>query len=902
MRCFAAKTTLFAALILIVCLPCLGASLKVTINAPPYTIEKSASGDLIKIEDFGGTSTPGHPMLPAKTYCIAIPPNAVVTDVRLSFPKEVELDDLYEIPAAGIPLTSAMTEEQINRLLDLKAQNYADTYYKDDPYPQSAASYAGEAKYRRYRYVRVRYWPFTYLPASRRLVHRPQLDVEIEYDLRDLTDADAISLYDTIGDVEARSFLVNYWDALRWYDQARDSVSPPDGRGVPAGGYSYVIICPPKDALHLYDPLPEVAPGSDFVVHKESLGHTVKAVTTKWIYDHYSNTYEYDYDGQGPKLDEPMAIKQFLAHNAPGWGIRNVLLVGQNWGFEVYSQPFERPYYWWPDGATDILLNAVPLRVCSPEHWLGSMGLPSDAYFADLGTNWDLDLDKRWCEWAPVGAGGDLGEGGPEFAPDLYVARIPFAKVNDPMMPGTTILQRVLNKLKAVEPIEDEEPDRAWRSKALYLGAFMHWSTYEFHWPVAYGKTDADLDWYIEHYTPQGQGWTNMRLYEADDIYYSYDYDYDHRLDDQTTEHHWGGAGGAYYGIVNAGGHGCLEGQLDDKPYWQRDYTDAEGEQNKVYAGVETSDELDDSHPSFVISGSCLTAFPTAPPDPPAPVWWSNMARALIRNGTAGIVGSMSYTIYWDDPLWRDPIQDWTTPSLNAYFMGFLVTDNGSSIGAGLGRGLREYHDRWHGDADWGLWLQQYLMCCSCVTGEPALRREGVQQVTSPDWLREGWYVFTLPINPCEPGQSRMLGPGAIPQLQIFDPAWGIWLPYSGDLDTDHAYKIWGRPDLTYWGCHATVDQIIDLSPAGTHWIGTARNHPTNTEHWRIKCVGDPVKLDQAAANGWIGDTMAVFNNDTGQEETFGVGEWRDVGEWQGGRIDVLPTLAPVKLMVPRGG
>ena len=190
------------------------------------------------------------------------------------------------------------------------------------------------------------------------------------------------------------------------------------------------------------------------------------------------------------------------------------------------------------------------------------------------------------------------------------------------------------------------------------------------------------------------------------------------------------------------------------------------------------------------------------------------------------------------------------------------------------------------------------------MTGEPALRREVVQQLSSPsEWTRQGWYIFTLPANPCEPEGLRLFG-GAIHPIDIFDPTQGAWVSYSGDLDTDHAYRIWGSPDLTYCGCHATVDQLIDLGSGQptprTHWIGTARNGRSNTWEWRLTDGDQEKTLFWAYVAGWIDDDMAYFDNMSGSEVGFKVWSFPVIPAWDGVKIQVL-TETPLTLIIPRG-
>ena len=150
-----------------------------------------------------------------------------------------------------------------------------------------------------------------------------------------------------------------------------------------------------------------------------------------------------------------------------------------------------------------------------------------------------------------------------------------------------------------------------------------------------------------------------------------------------------------------------------------------------------------------------------------------------------------------------------------------------------------------------------------------------------------------------------MFGGASIP-LWIFNPTLGQWRLYTGDLDTDHAYKSWGRIDFDYYGCHATVDQRIELETTPndptprTHWVGTARNHSTHTDGWKIaRGSGAPVSLSEAVSQGWISENMAYFDNVTGTEVAFTVEDGASIHAWNGVKIQVL-TSDKLTIIVPR--
>ncbi|UCB58836.1 MAG: hypothetical protein JSV67_00640 [Thermoplasmatales archaeon] len=133
------------------------------------------------------------------------------------------------------------------------------------------------------------------------------------------------------------------------------------------GTYDYVIITT-KDIVENSQEL-------DFFIRiKEIEGHSVLVVTED---DFGTKT------GQYPN-DRADKIRKWLVDNYVGYGIEYVLLIGD------------------PDpDDTKILgdyVGDIPMKMCWPRYFRVGTGAPTDLYFSDLDSNWDLDGDGFYHE------------------------------------------------------------------------------------------------------------------------------------------------------------------------------------------------------------------------------------------------------------------------------------------------------------------------------------------------------------------------------------------------------------------------------------------------------------------------------------------------------------------------
>ena len=318
--------------------------LTVELAAEKYEIINLPDGNQeIRMESFGNLLTPGEPMLPAKTFLIAIPPDAEIKSVSVLPLETVSLSEKFDIVPA--PPTYPMNhDEALIREADaLFQKNRSAIYRKNDIFPGQPGWFDGEGALGRYRFVRINYVPFAYHPSTKVLSLYPKVKIFIEYSLKTYPE---IKLKRTTNFTEklGSEVLHNFNKAKSWYiNTGQPSTS--------SANYDYVIIT--TDAL--------TSAVNDFIGWKQSIGFSVNLVTVSWIINNYSGS------------DTPQKIRNFLIDKYGEWGIEYVLLVGD--------------------------LSDIPMRVCYPKPNSSNEATPTDYYYADLTGNWNSDGDSRYGEY-----------------------------------------------------------------------------------------------------------------------------------------------------------------------------------------------------------------------------------------------------------------------------------------------------------------------------------------------------------------------------------------------------------------------------------------------------------------------------------------------------------------------
>ncbi len=320
----------------------------------------------VQMEDFGSLLIPGKPQLPARTFSIALPPEAQVISVTVQPEPAAPIAGEFHIAPAppSLPLTA---ESDLVVLKKIQwEQAYHSCYNSDQLFPEQPVLEMGTGAVRRYHFLRVAFFPLAYQPLSRRLWFTPRVEVQIDYRLAEGILEQKGLLQDMAAERLADQILVNYNQAKSWYPRPEMSKSL----------YDYVIITPPSLA-------PAVAPLMNW---KMAIGRTPHVVTTAWIDSAYAGD------------DLPQKIRTFLREKYPQgqWGIQDVLIVADT--------------------------DSIPMRICHVDPPAHANPTPTDYYFAELSQpdslSWDSDGDGFY---------GEYQQDEIDFAPEVTVGRIPYS-------------------------------------------------------------------------------------------------------------------------------------------------------------------------------------------------------------------------------------------------------------------------------------------------------------------------------------------------------------------------------------------------------------------------------------------------------------------------------------------
>ena len=552
-------------------------SLTVTVDSCEI-IKDQAGYDRVIIDGYKSMGAPGNPMLPSKVFNVLLPPDVVWDSVELTV-VDIETEVLtgtYRVePAApdAAYVEGKMVYDWGQNQSVVDGKNTA-VYDKDVFFPSENVALLPYSQMRKWKYSRILFVPAQYNPGTGELKLIKNIKLEISFQqsrIRALSEL----LRDTAMDGLAPELFINYNQGKDWYvspdagADINDSSSNIDGslllRGTdqPNTAYDYVIIT--TNAI-----VSGSSKLANFITHKQARGHSVLVVT---------ETNFGSLSGQSPN-HRSEKIRQWLKNNYIAYGIEYVLLIGD-------PHPYE-------SGEGDI-----PMKMCWPRRGSGSYEeyeeSPTDAFYADLTGNWDLDGDGYYGELSDY-----EGSGGVDFAMEVWVGRIPVYSA------AYSTLDNILQKIMDYE----NESNISWR-KSILLPMSFSTMTYDGA-PLAEQMMDDYLT--AGSYT----SWTQYQQGNgACSLNSSYPSDQELR-GGTVVRDRWAAQD---YGVVCWWGHGsatsasvgcdgCLDGTL--------------------FSYTQTS-SLDDNHPSFTYQCSCTNAYPENS---------NNLAYSILKQGGIGTVSA----------------------------------------------------------------------------------------------------------------------------------------------------------------------------------------------------------------------------------------------------------------------
>ncbi len=517
-----------------------------------YRVVERGDGQLIEIDGYNYLMVPGKPMLPARNVALALPPGALVRSVDVQGSGVTELPGIYRIVPTSplLPLVGpGLDPSRTARIWEEYRENREAVYALDKAYPEERGALRGSGTLRKYSYVSVSLYPFSYFPGTGRLVRYDSAVVTVRYSLpspgsRESAWVEALK-QDTAADDRAALIFANYEEVKDYYW--------PGGSPSPAAEewWDYVIITDSS--------LKNAITSSSFIRWKEDLGYRVRIVLTT----------DSEITSQ-PGADLAEKIRNFLRSYYASWGIEYVLMVGS------YA--------------------TVPMRYCYPDptnHWNNagvpnaeSGEVPTDVYYADLSgadaASWDLDGDSYY---------GEYGQDSPDFLAELYVGRIPTNNSGK--------ITYALDKLVSFEQDTGE-----WKDGGLNVGAFWYFTNEDRSGYAAYDgatcmnliETDIMTGWNVSHYSEQAGLETSVYDWPA--------------LSETAFIGDWREN---EYSVVNWGAHGWTNSVArkvwawDDGDGVPETYNPNEMTWPNF---ITTSSSLDDDHPSTVFAISCMVGYP----------------------------------------------------------------------------------------------------------------------------------------------------------------------------------------------------------------------------------------------------------------------------------------------------
>ncbi len=336
---------------------------------------------------------------------------------------------------------------------------------------------------------------------------------------------------------------------------------------------------------------------AEFIDAKEARGFTVTLAT------------ESDYgakDKQG--FDRAGAIRAWLTENtAPG---DYLLLIG-----DANAQYGDVPMFIvWPRhtySADQCFGFAVDCRA-----------FESDAPYADLSGDWDLNQNGQWGEH-----GLDDGVGGFDLDYELIVGRLSVH------FDDTGELDRILGH--ALDYMRAPQGSIAWRKKILLPASFYYFKGQQMlSYTVLNDMDGADTaEWFIYNILSQHGGFDVTRMYEKEGTTVS-KYATDVPLTRDNLQSEWPKG----YGMVFWFGHG-LDKEVA-RTFWNDDNEDGEVQNEELrqplFIHSDDAPAIGAQSPAFVVAVSCEVGSAQTP--------W-NLTHALLTEGSAiGMIGSTNVT------------------------------------------------------------------------------------------------------------------------------------------------------------------------------------------------------------------------------------------------------------------
>ena len=309
-----------------------------TIVSEP-TIEIYEGYQIPRIENYNSIDKPSVPMLPVKSFSLAIPTEAEIKNIKATYSKKRDLRGDFDVLPVQKPVPISKSDQ--SRFTPKNSSIYSST----DQFPGKLFEYSGEGNLRGQRILSINVYPLQYNPAAKKLTFYENIEIEVTY----AHDGSQSSKSEKAGSDEFASMAKKIVSNPE--DVEVSSVAPEEATGLlPLEDVKHVIIT--SDVLK-----------DEFQVladHKINRGVSSKVVTLEWITSNY--------DG----IDNQEKIRNFIIDAKASWNTMWILLGGDT--------------------------AVVPHRMAYSNFQSVNEYIPTDLYYSDLDGNWNADGDSIYGE------------------------------------------------------------------------------------------------------------------------------------------------------------------------------------------------------------------------------------------------------------------------------------------------------------------------------------------------------------------------------------------------------------------------------------------------------------------------------------------------------------------------
>ena len=311
-------------------------TIKITVAEPTFKAYKEYQ--IAKIENYNSTDEPSAPMLPVKTFSLAIPMGAEVKNIKATHSKKRDLKGNFDIFPAQNPVPISKSSQAQFTPKD------PSIYSSSKQFPGKLFEYAGEGNLRDQRILSVNVYPLQYNPAGKKLTFYENIEIEVTY------------IYDKTRFIGSEKTNSDEFASMAKKivsnpeDVEMSSVVTEEATGLlPLENVEHVIIT--SDALK-----------AEFQIladHKISRGVSSKVVTLEETISAYEG------------IDDQEKIRNFIKDARVSWDTIWVLLGGDT--------------------------NVIPHRLAYNTYYRSEY-IPADLYYSDLDGSWDADGDLIYGE------------------------------------------------------------------------------------------------------------------------------------------------------------------------------------------------------------------------------------------------------------------------------------------------------------------------------------------------------------------------------------------------------------------------------------------------------------------------------------------------------------------------